>query len=190
MDEMLNRLTAILALVNDWLKYAEAKNAILLGFSGAGLTVVVTYSSTASNIPNSVKFGCLLATILLNVCSLICSLSFLPKTDLEVIVWKKKHPNRRNKGDIRDDDNLYYFGCLYKYQAHELVDAINRLYLESSIQNARKKEYLDLASQVSVNSEIAYLKFKIFSWALYTLILSLLSIPIVMIISLIFRHSI
>lgn len=125
------------------------------------------------------------------MCAVICSLSFLPKTNLEVIVWKKKNPGRRYKGQPSDDDNFYFFGHLYKYQDIELLDALNRLYFATNpIQDFDKKENKDLASQITVNSEIAYMKFKIFSWALYLFILSVASIPVCILINFIVFRSI
>ena len=162
MDEMNSKLMTILPMVNDWLKFAEAKNAILLGFSGAGITATITYLSAASNIPKSIYAGVLITTFLLCTCTFICSLSFLPKTNLELIVWKRSKPGIKSKGSPNDNDNLYFFGHLYKYQAPELIEAINRLYLGNVITNIQKKEYTDLANQIVINSEIGYLKYTIF----------------------------
>jgi hypothetical protein len=190
MDEMISKLMTILPLVNDWLKFAEAKNAILLAFSGAGITATITYLSAASNIPKSVEAGFLITTFLLCLCSFICSISFLPKTDLERILWKRSRPGRNFADRPTDNDNFYFFAHLYKYQETELIDAINRLYLKGRIKDLRNKEYTDLANQIIVNSEIAYLKFNIFSKALYFLIASIFSIPICIVLSLIIFHSI
>ena len=177
MDEMVGKLETILSMVNDWLKFAEAKNAILLGFSGAGITATTTYLSAASNVEQAAKYGILLTTFLLCVCSFICSLSFLPKTNLEILIWRKQNPGRKSKGIPTDEDNLYFYGHLYKFNKSELIDALNRLYLEKKVQDIDRKEYGDLANQVVINSEIAYMKFKLFTWASYFLILALFCTP-------------
>ncbi|MEH1888227.1 MAG: Pycsar system effector family protein [Nostoc sp.] len=190
MNEMTNKLMTILLMVNDWLKFAEAKNNNLLGFSGIGITVTITYLSAVPKIPISIQVGILVTAFLLSICALICSLSFLPKTDLEVIVWKKKKPGRQSKGQPSDNDNFHFFGHLYKYQEHELLDSLNRLYFGNTIPDFDKKEHQDLANQITVNSEITYLKFQIFSWALYFLIASITSISICILINLIIFHSI
>jgi hypothetical protein len=174
MNEMTNKLMTILLMVNDWLKFAEAKNSILIGFSGVGITAIITYLSAVSNVPITIKVGILITAFVLSICALICSLSFLPKTNLEIIVWKKQQPGRKSKGQPSDDDNFYFFGHLYKYQDNELLEAFNRLYFANQIQDFNKKENKDLANQIIVNSEIAYMKFKIFSWALYLLIISII----------------
>ncbi|MCM0591397.1 MAG: hypothetical protein HEQ35_20905 [Gloeotrichia echinulata IR180] len=110
MDELTEKLTKIFQIINELLKFAEAKNAILLGFSGAGIAATLTYLSAASNIPKSIHIGFLITTFFLCLCSLVCSLSFLPKTNLEHIVWKRSKPKVNYKLKINDDDNFYYFG--------------------------------------------------------------------------------
>jgi hypothetical protein len=185
-DEMTSKLETILLLVIDWLKFAEAKNAVLLGFSGAGITATVTYLSTVLNVEQPIKVGILITTFLLCVCSLICSLSFLPKTNLEFLVWQRLRPGRKSRGMPTDKDNLYFYGHLYKYDKDELIDILNRLYFGSGIPNLAKKEYGDLADQIIINSEIAYLKFKFFSWASYFLIAALVCTPNCILLNLLF----
>jgi len=75
MDDISTKLLAIFQNVNDWLKFAEAKNGVLLAFSGAAITATVTLLATAEKFPNSLRIGLLITTILLCICSLICSLS-------------------------------------------------------------------------------------------------------------------
>ncbi|MFM6153624.1 MAG: hypothetical protein ACKPE3_11590, partial [Sphaerospermopsis kisseleviana] len=57
MDDVSSKLMAIFQNVNEWLKFAEAKNGILLAFSGAAITASITILSTAQNLPNSLKIG-------------------------------------------------------------------------------------------------------------------------------------
>lgn len=190
MDEVTDKLTKIFDIVNDWLKYAEAKNAVLLGFSGSGIAAALTYLSAASNIPKSIYTGLIITIFFLCLCSFFCSLSFLPKTNLEYIVWKKSKPKVNSHLKISDNDNFYYFGHLLKYQPIELMDAINRLYFEGKISNSKKKEYLDLSTQIILNSEIAYLKFRIFSFSLYLLIISIISVPLCLFFSVVIYRGI
>lgn len=170
-------------MVNDWLKFAEAKNGLLLAFSGAGVTAILTYVSAASSIPKPLTFALLLSITLLCCCSLLCSLSFLPRTNLEHIVWLRGKPARSSRFLKQDSDNFYYFGHLVKYHASELLDALNRLYLDNKVSLPYKKEYLDLASQITINSEIAFLKFKLFFISLWILIIAVISVPICLLIS-------
>jgi hypothetical protein len=190
MDEVYSKLIGIFQNVNEWLKFAEAKNGILLAFSGAGITATITLLATAQNIPRSLSFGVLLTTILLCICSLICSLSFLPKTNLERLVWLQIRRPEKSRFIRKQTDNFYYFGHLYKYSSIELLDALNQHYFEGIINIPYKKEYEDIAGQITINSEITFLKFQVFTYAIYILIASILVIPISIIISLVIYRKI
>lgn len=178
------KLLSILQIVNDWLKFAEAKNAVLLAFCGAAITAVVTYLSTASTIPKSFGTGLLISIFLLCISSLICSLSFLPKTDIEHFVWLKTKPARKSKSSLKDSDNFYFFNNLKKYDSNDLLEAMNRLYFEGKIQKPYRKEDLDIAGQITINSEIASTKFMFFRIALWLLIFSIIIVPASLLITL------
>lgn len=180
--EITDKLISILQIVTDWLKFAEAKNAVLLAFSGAGITAIVTYLSAAVKVPNSLRVGLLIALSFLCISSLICSLSFLPKTDIESFILLKK-PAMHSKNYLKDTDNFYFFNDLKNYNSDDLLDSINRLYFENKIQKPYKKEYLDIASQITINSEIASTKFMFFRLALWLLIFSILITPVSLLVS-------
>ncbi|MEH2256519.1 hypothetical protein [Nostoc sp.] len=189
MDEVYSKLTAIFQNVNDWLKFAEAKNGVLLAFSGTGITATITLLTTAPKIPNSLNFGLLLTTSLLCICSLICSFSFLPKTNLERFVWLRTRPPKNVTFIRKDADNFWFFGHLQKYNATELLDALNKHYFDSELSSPYKKEYKDIAEQISINAQITYLKYQFFTYAIYVLIVSILVIPLSLIINfVIYRH--
>jgi len=188
MDEVSTKLLAIFQNVNEWLKFAEAKNGILLAFSGAAITATITILSTAQNIPNSLKIGLLLTTILLCICSLISSLSFLPKTNLERLLWLKTKPPKNANYIKKDADNFWYFGHLQKYNATELLEGLNKYYFENKVNLPYKKEHEDIAAQITINAAIAFLKFQVFTYAVYVLIASILVIPCSILISLVIYH--
>jgi len=48
--DLTTKLISIFQIVNDWLKFAEAKNAVLLAFSGAEITAIITYLSTSDTL--------------------------------------------------------------------------------------------------------------------------------------------
>lgn len=188
-QELTDKLYKIFQNINEWLKYAEAKNAVLLAFSGAIITAVVTYLSTASKIIISLKFGLLINIVLLGLCSLTTAISFLPQTDLEHFNWLNSKPSKVNSITLRQTDNFYFFGDLRKYKSSELVDTINNSYFDGSLNQPYKKESLDIANQIVTNSQIAILKFNLFTRAVYILIASILAIPTSLIISFIlYRH--
>ncbi|MFN5955443.1 MAG: hypothetical protein ACK6A9_11085 [Dolichospermum sp.] len=195
MDEVSTKLLAIFQNVNEWLKFAEAKNGVLLAFSGAAITATITLLATAQNIPNSLNFGLLLTTILLCICALICSLSFLPKTNLDDLLWLRDRRNKKSNSQNPIEDNFWYFGHLQKYKPDELLEVLNQPYFNSKLDIAKLadkkeyKEYKDIAAQITINAEIAFLKFEVFKYAIKVLIASILTIPLSMVISLvIYRH--
>jgi hypothetical protein len=132
MDEVSSKLLVIFQNVNEWLRFAEAKNGILLAFSGAGVTATVTVLATAENIPRSLLIGLLITTSLFCVCALVCSLSFLPKTNLERLLWLQSRPKNSNIL-VKDTDNLYFYGDLQKYDPTKLLNALNQHYFENKI---------------------------------------------------------
>jgi len=95
MSELSTKLLTIFQNVNDWLRFAEAKNAALLAFSGTAMTAILTVLITAQGLPNSLRIGLLISTIFLNSCTLLCALSFLPKTNLERLLWIRDKPYRK-----------------------------------------------------------------------------------------------
>jgi hypothetical protein len=182
MNEFSDKLLTIFQNVNDWLKFAEAKNAALLAFSGTGLTATLTVLATAQGLPNSLRAGLFVSTCLLGICALLCALSFLPKTNLEKLLWIRNKPSRTSRP--KAVDNFYYFGDLQKYSEAELLDSLNTHYFNNSITSPYGKECSDLAAQITVNSGIASMKFQFFTYALYCLIISIIAVPILALISL------
>ena len=183
--DITNKLITILQMVNDWLKFAEAKNAVLLTFSGAGITAIVTYISTSTNTPNSLRIGLIVSVVFLCISSLVCSLSFLPKTDIEYFIWAKSKPSRKSISQIKDTDNFYFFNSLKKYEPSDLLESMNRVYFQDQIQTPYKREDLDIANQIILNSEIASTKFTFFRFALWILIFSIFITLVSLLISLI-----
>ncbi|MBH8566669.1 hypothetical protein I8748_31720 [Nostoc sp. CENA67] len=185
MDEVSSKLLVIFQNVNEWLRFAEAKNAVLLAFAGAGMTATITLLATAQNLPNSLRVGLLLTTSLLCICAFLCSLSFLPKTNLERLLLVQTKQAKNSNIQLNNTDNFYYFGHLYKYNPTQLLDMLNKHYFEEKLSIRYKKEYKDIASQITINSEITFIKFQIFTYALYSLIASIIVIPCSIIISLV-----
>lgn len=169
--DITEKLLSILHLINDWLKFAEAKNALLLAFCGAAITAIVTYLSAAPNISSEpLRIGLLFSLFLLCICSVICSLSLLPKTDREYLIWWKKKPSKKFKNLQQETDNLYFYDEIRKYSSTDLLDSMNKLYFDNKLQPPYKKEDLDIADQIVINSQIASAKFAFFRVALWFLI--------------------
>jgi hypothetical protein len=188
MDEFFSHLTEIFKNVNEWLKFAEAKNAALLAVSAASITSIISTLLIAKAIPNSLINGLLLTTTLLCICALICSLSFVPKINLEHILWLQSRPSRKSRVVHKETDNFYFFGHLKKYNSTELLDALNQYYFNGCISKPYKKQYQDMARQITINAEIAFLKFRYFTFAICILIISIFIVPLSTLASLIIYH--
>jgi hypothetical protein len=187
MDNLSEKLYVIFQNVNDWLKFAEAKNAALLAFSGTAMTAALAVVATIQNLPNSLRVSLLIATSLLCACAFLCTFSFLPKTNLERILWARSKSFRAAKP--QSDDNMYYFGHLQKYDIETLLNFINQSYFDDSILLPYKKEARDLATQIIVNSSITFRKYKLFTYSSYCLAISILIVPVSMVCSLILFRS-
>jgi hypothetical protein len=187
MNDISAKLTTIFQNVNEWLKFAEAKNAVLLAFSGAGITAIMSLLTTTQKFLNSIHIGLVLATSLLCICVLLCSFSFLPKKNLEHLLQVKNKASRSY--NRQPTDNFYYFGDLRKYSSTQLLDALNSLYFESKVNLPYNREWEDLATQITINSEITFLKLKLFTYALWVLIAAILAVPFSMLVSLVIYRS-
>jgi hypothetical protein len=124
---------------------------------------------------------------LLCICALICSLSFLPKTNLEDLLWLRDRQNKKSHSQDPIKDNFWYFGHLQKYKPDELLEVLNEPYFKGSVDitKVEYKEYKDIAAQITINAEIAFLKFEVFTYAIKVLIASILIIPCSILISLV-----
>lgn len=123
----------------NWLKYAEAKNGVLLTLSLACVTKFDGY------LKSDLRIGILL--IFLGMISiLVCMCSFFPNLN-EKIICKKRM-------DI--EHNLIFYRDISFLTADEYITKLTKRYgLKSSISNAYCK---DLASEIIVNSTIAIRK--------------------------------
>jgi hypothetical protein len=84
---------------------------------------------------------------------------------------------------IHQEDNLYYFGHLRKYEAKQLMDAVIQNYSIDLSHQLQEKESKDLADQIIVNSSIAFRKYQLFTYAIFCLIGSISTVPLCVILS-------
>jgi len=148
-------LLTVLAMVNDWLKFAEAKNAGLIALAGLSLTGLLSYVAQV----NKFIYGAailLVAGAVLWLGSLMLGMfSFMPQRT----AVKPKTPLREQ---VDDTDNLYYFGHLASYSSETLLVALNGNEQEGSL---RERFVRNLADQVIINSRITVNKLDLFDLA-------------------------
>jgi hypothetical protein len=142
-------------MVNDWLKFAEAKNAGLLGLNGLGLTALLGFATQVEKLdawPNYLLVASTVAWIL-SVLALV--LSFLPKLNTKFLLDKGGR-------EIQNLDNLFFFGHLARLDPAALLKELG---LQSEQQSSRHRFEHDLAKQVVTNSRIANGKLRAFTIA-------------------------
>ena len=150
---MENRLNEIFSNVNNWLKFAEAKNGVLLSLNGAALIGVLSYLKDAPKpVLHSLTWALIPSFIIATV---ILIFSFLPVMD---VFFKRK---RDLKNPNVSNYNLIYYGDVRKLEPKTYL---NNLYesVTGSTQEVLAKFELDIAKQIINNAEITYRKLQYF----------------------------
>ncbi|WP_047691419.1 Pycsar system effector family protein [Vibrio sp. ZOR0018] len=152
-DSIEEKLDSVFSNVNDWLKFAEQKNAALLVLNGGivwGMTRVLSQVDKLA----LVSYWSSLAGYIVLVCSaIICVISFLPILEEK---WFK--PDAK-----KSSDNCFYFADIAKYSKSDYL-ALLSARLEIDSYKATPYE-IDLSSQIVTNAEIALDKYKKFKLA-------------------------
>ncbi|WP_283696696.1 hypothetical protein [Clostridium perfringens] len=154
-----NRLTSILHDVTDWLKFAEAKNLLIITFNSAWLAFYIKKifdsSTTNKNLYMVLSSICILALI-------TSFISFIPK------MFKSKFIDsfiKRNVGEITCEDNLLFYKDISKYSVEEYFNAFNRDFFDGKLDNEELnyKYEKTIIKQIIAISTIAYEKYYIFN---------------------------
>lgn len=146
--------------VNDWLNFAERKNATILSVFGF-ITIfsVLNYGYKFQDISLLLKIG-VISYLASYLCVLVSTLlSLMPVTKLN-----KKLINGDKDKKVKDSDNLWFYGDIIKYNQHEYIEALEKKGVKEF-----SAMYKQLISQIIINSHIAskkYSCFKFSSWAI------------------------
>ena len=153
-------LSELLTRVNDWLKFAEAKNTNSVGLSSTGLGVIVTFLVAGPSIPPLAGVGLGIGALALMLSLMLTVASFLPSTNLEKqLIGERERPSAR--------DNLLYYGHLARYEPRALVEATAERYFDQEGQAfAPSKLAIDLAAQIVTNSRITMRKLALYRYSL------------------------
>jgi len=161
-------LEDILSKVNEWLKFAETKNASLIALIGGAIIAFISLSFSINIFQCQFGIYYFYNFLLFSFLGLITALlSFLPQTKL-FWLWKEK--------DLKRRPNIFFYGDL----AHTSPDSLINLIYNDEIdgQDPIKKIRRDLAEQVVSNSKITRRKYHYFRIALWFVISAILT-PIV-----------
>lgn len=151
------RLLRLLDLTNDWLRYAEAKNGVMIGLTSAG--AVGTLAALGQVTGGDLR-SVALVFLIVGEAALLPELglalrSFLPTTDLARWVTGRR-------GRPAAEDNLYFYGHVAKYSPRHLAEAVARRYEGATRDEPLGEAALDLAAQVVTNARITLWKLRLF----------------------------
>lgn len=166
MNDIEAKLQSIFTNVNDWLKYAEAKNAGILVFSGAAIAAIMGFLGSSFKIEPEWKIGLFTCVGFLSITCIITLWSFIPKNKIKY----------KNRGIPSREDNLYFYGHLCKYNPQELIRALSLIYYNNDSQELINRRNIDLAAQIIMNSGITMDKNQMFKLAARIALIGLLSI--------------
>lgn len=145
-------LTATLARVIDFVKFAEAKNAALLTFSSAWTLATVNILNKFDVTP-PIWIWCGGIALFFFVSSAILSIrTFLPK--------KLEHIFKDPDGDR----SLVYFNHIALYETTKYCQLIRDAYYPPDANTTTERYLNDLSVQISVNSKVASRKFSLFNY--------------------------
>lgn len=153
----MEELKYIFQQVNDWLRFAEAKNLALLVFNS---TMLVGSSGIATNYlinsTNLVFWICILVLLTTNLVSLIIVFMSISPITKNIYDLNKSHDNKYN---------LFFYGDISGYKPEQYIKGLEDKYnIKIDKMNMAKAE--DLAKQIAINSNITCFKFKWFKIAL------------------------
>lgn len=153
---MKDRLKYILSLVNEWLKFAESKNAALLAADTAmalGLLKVLQSYTLPSQI---VKLYLSFSIVFLALAAIVCLISFISQVTIPWLATKCR-PS--------ETDNLLFYGDIAKYNPEKYMEKLYKQAMKDLDEIDAYEE--DIAEQVIINSRIALRKYKLFNVALW-----------------------
>lgn len=163
---MENRLQNIFSSVNDWIKFAEAKNAALFAANSTLIIAVLKEISISKWLeiwlPYRIGIGIYVGLLItqLALSATICLYSFFPQIKHLPLAPQKEEPKDTDNllfyGDIAHYEPKHYLRCLYKQQGEYIISTMP---LE-----------VDYARQIVVNSRIALRKYHLFTAALWLLL--------------------
>ncbi|WP_235040571.1 Pycsar system effector family protein [Vreelandella profundi] len=167
------KLDGVFKNVNEWLKFAEQKNASLLLLNGGMIWGVTRVLSAVDFVPKISYWLNMTGYSLVAVSTLICIISFLPILQQRWFKPEKPSPS----------DNCLYFAHSAKYDARDYLKLLAKKLGYEEEKTTFTEFEVDLSKQIVTNSEIAFDKYKRFKLsAIFTIsavVLFLLSFGII-----------
>lgn len=144
-----DKLKHIFSLVNEWLKFAEAKNAALIAFCGAGIWGILQLVKDTNKLTDyKIILLCVMLTLM---ASLIVSL-------FSFVARKSNSDKTKTKIENPSELNLLFFGHISKLDSQDYLEALYKKYGEQKDFSSCSSYEIDLANQIVINAEIAMVK--------------------------------
>ncbi|MCO6432237.1 MAG: hypothetical protein J5J00_15390 [Deltaproteobacteria bacterium] len=168
---MEGRLQYILGEVNEWLRYAEQKNAGVLVFNCTLAAAIVTILPQCASADTLCAWWVRSILLLLALSAVTALCSFIPRIDLAFLKRRKEHHRA---------DNLVFFGEAANYDPEAYLKA---LYLSCNLAESENAPAFmrHYAEQIVQNSRIAKRKFEVFKVAVWLTVAAFVTIPVALV---------
>ena len=148
-------ISATVARVGDWLKFAEAKNGALLAFASAWIVGLINLLSSDKTLPTGFTTAATLALPLFAIAAILALTSLLPRLRPSKIVRDPNAPK-----------NFLYFGDIADAGLDDYRAGMRHAHRSSDGETTA--DYIaDLESQAWINSRIAKRKYGLFHWGAF-----------------------
>ena len=158
------KLLRVFGNVNDWLKFAEAKNAMLIAFNGASIFgAIKLFDNETINNSSFLSNYALFVIICLIFSTVNCLVSFAPRVKIVKGIY--------SSGKI---PNVLFFEYLKGKSSTEIFQEI------TGVTDSKKQTTfeIDLAEQIRQNSIIASRKYSHFTISVWITISAYITLPI------------
>lgn len=155
---MEEKLNVIFSNVNEWLKYSEAKNGVLLALNGALLSSLLSILKDTSVVFKFPVTWCLIPSIIIALTILL--ISFVPIRD------KFFNDKYELEETALNRINLLFYGDLKNLSPPVFLTLIYKSY-QTDVPKHFIKPEKDIANQILTNSAITYRKNEFFKTAIY-----------------------
>jgi hypothetical protein len=162
--ERIDLLEGTLKQVVDWLKFAEAKNGALVAVGCATIFGVLRLYSSLSIESTLITLYVASFTIFVGTATVISLTSFIPR--ITPPFWIKM-PNKE------EGDNPLFYGHACKYSKRTYLELFNRHSEFGS--NKESQLELDFCDQIVNNSRISFIKYRVFSGAVFLFLAGVLT---------------
>lgn len=152
----------ILSDINDWLKFAEAKNGALLAINCGLAFGLIRLLSGAQDLSEVILYYSIFVLVQLFGSLTLALVSLLPRTTPP---WWVKFPDKTEK------ENPLFFGSACKYSPLGYLNLINEMTGDKNTEEIHEH----LSNQIVINSKIAFIKYSQFNIAAWLLISAFLT---------------